>query len=183
MQTDLDVAFSVDTRAGSPVPDIGFPRAWRSSSCRCLPDGDSDVILRYVADAPLVNMTRDLLGSSCSSKHCLPSASVASKLGQHMSDAQKQLDDLRSQVVQLSKSLQPAFVQNRKNSVWHNVLLGGVAYPPHNWKNSLWLEVWCCRSHHAGVAPTRRLPQAVVLPVLSPGVGSAACLECVKLFI
>ena len=91
----------------------------------------SNVVLRYVAEAPLANLTQVLRGSS---SEIAPMGSVASRLEQFVVDAQAQMDALRGEVDRIGCTIRPACVLNECSQIWHRVLICGATHPPLHWK-------------------------------------------------
>ena len=96
----------------------------------------SSVILRYVADAPLANLTGDLtarpVGGTAS---VLPTVSrLSSLLEQHVVTATNQVRALEAEVVRLGNIVQPTFVCNTVSNTLHRVLTGGTAVPHAQWR-------------------------------------------------
>jgi len=109
-------------RAGLEVFKIQIFARWGSS-----------VILRYVSDVPIANLT----GEICSSQRVEEPAlrSLVAKLDQHIKCAQEQNESLRAELKRLESSVNPQLVQNSHTKVWHAVLVCGITYPPAMWRS------------------------------------------------
>jgi len=97
----------------------------------------SSVILRYVSDIPIANLTKDLNRASASCSvvaHVPPTQPAPALLNKHIIDALEQIEALKAEVARLVQSEKPSFVQNTASHAWHKVLRGGSRYPPMYWK-------------------------------------------------
>jgi len=123
----------------------------------------SSVILRYVSDVPIANLTGDLnrTPASCAvGLHSPPTQPVPALLEKFIEDALQQVEALKAEVERLSLSIEPSYVQNTSTHAWHRVLRGGSQYPPALWKT-------CCGWHFA-ILPHR-------LSATRPATGTAVC--------
>ena len=93
----------------------------------------SNVILRYVSDVPIANLSADLaLGPSSSGG---PSnGSVAQLLESFIEHAKQQFETLKAEIERLDQSVNPSYFQNTDTKTWHKVLISGPSIPPTKWK-------------------------------------------------
>ena len=96
----------------------------------------SAVVVRYVADVPIANLTCDLaLGSSGNGGLSASSVTrLAGLLEEHICSANQQIQTLKAQVTKLDASLQHTFVLNITSGAWHRVLAGGAEVPHPLWR-------------------------------------------------
>jgi len=93
----------------------------------------SNIILRYVSDIPIANVTGDLTGNPVA-RSCLTRRPVEQLLEEHILRAQQQIDSLKAEVARLGDSMNPSFVQNLTSKAWHKVLISGDMAPPALWR-------------------------------------------------
>ena len=125
----------------------------------------SQCILRYVSDAPLANVTGDVLGSSSVVVESVPDRSVAKLLEAHIRDAMEQFHLLKTELANIDHRLNPSFVQNANTKTWHKVLTGGSSMPPCAWRSRCgWPFGW----------------QLHVMTGSVPPVGSKLCDNCFR---
>jgi len=96
----------------------------------------SQIILRYVSDSPISNVTGDLLsGSSSTVESVSATLPVVSLLERHIVDAREQLEALKAEIARLDTTISPSFVKNAETMTWHKVLSGGLTSPPARWRS------------------------------------------------
>jgi len=95
----------------------------------------STVILRYVADVPIANLTGDVVGRPSIER--ADNRRLLELLQRHIKSAELQINSLRADVKRIKDSVNPSFVQNAQSKAWHRVLVGGPNHPPTLWRT------WC----------------------------------------
>ena len=125
----------------------------------------SATVLRYVADAPIANLTGELTGSSGSliENH---SPSIAPVLARHIRYAEEQLEALRRDIARMDRALAPSFVQNIDTKAWHHVLCGGIQVPVSGWRT---LCGWPFGHAHYTMSPD------------APAAGARFCGTCLRM--
>jgi len=103
----------------------------------------SNVILRYVADSPLANISLHKPATSgASSSSALPQVPFSSQqverrlaaMEDTIQQAVKEAADLKEEVRRLHGDVRPGFVQNPASGAWRKVLSASVGVPPNTWK-------------------------------------------------
>ena len=95
----------------------------------------SAVILRYVADVPVADLTGEMTsGSALSSRVPHADGSGAARLEEHIQSALEQCAELRALIERVGQEVRPSYVQNSSTKKWHRVLVGGTAAPPALWR-------------------------------------------------
>jgi len=93
----------------------------------------SSVVLRYVADVPIANLTGDVCSRPLvESPGYKP---LMDMLCKHIKHAEEQATQLKAELKRLQASMNPSFVQNASTKVWHAVLVGGMNHPPALWRS------------------------------------------------
>ena len=107
----------------------------------------SQVMLRYIADAPLESTVCFNRHQPTSSPTVFESKSqdagenvLARKLRRFMPEAEAEFHELRELVKAGATSAQQSFVHDTVSSVWHRVARGGLDTPPAQWQT---VYRWC----------------------------------------
>jgi len=115
----------------------------------------SSVILRYVADVPVSDLTGSLTSGASSSVQCPPQVRGLELLEDHIKSAVQQIEALRAEVERLGKQSSPQYVQNSASRAWHRVSIGGTLYPPALWKTFCgWPYAFASHTLQAEAPPT-----------------------------
>lgn len=143
---------SVLTRAGLPTRDAAGRRRFGGHSCRVagcrfwvlhgvevqkvqvFARWGSNIVLRYVADTPVADITRDAATASVAKKARSAKGPDFGKLQEAIADAVKQVEALRAEVANLHTMANPQYVLNASTHAAHRVLVGGVGTNPSVWK-------------------------------------------------
>jgi len=93
----------------------------------------SAVVLRYVSDVPITNLTGEVCGRPRMAQQCQLS-SLKVRLDKHIQCAQDQISQLQAALDRLDSSVKPSYVQSVRKKRWHVVLTCGFDTPPSLWQ-------------------------------------------------
>jgi len=94
----------------------------------------SAVVLRYVADAPIANLTGELASGSKAPVIGSVDRSVVSLLDAHIRCATEQFEILKAEIARLDSAIKPSFLQNTVTKTHHRVLTGSMGIPTSLWR-------------------------------------------------